>query len=170
MLRLPRAALAAVPLAGVLDHRREPSQCEGATTFLCGSVLGLAVGFAAGRNLDETKVAALRAALAARGAAPAPPPPPPPPPLRALAPMPLAALRNALRAQVIEDRVQFDARELKAQFVKALRLCGTQLGARVAASGYERADGPLALSVGRVRARGELPANSAFEKVRASAL
>ena len=53
MLRLPRAALAAVPLAGVLDHRREPSQCEGATTFLCGSVLGLAVGFAAGRSLEE---------------------------------------------------------------------------------------------------------------------
>ena len=154
MIRLPRAALAAVPLAGLLGHRREPSpQCEGAATFLAGSVLGLAVGFAAGRSLDEAKVDQLRAALAVRGAAPAPPPPPPPPPLRALAPMPLAMLRNALRSQVIEDRVQFDDAKLKVQFVKALRLCGTQLGARVAASGYERADEPLALSVDRVRAR-----------------
>ena len=147
-------ALAAVPLAGLLGHAKPSPQCEGAATFLAGSARprGRLCGRAESRRGESRP--APRGARRARAR-----------PRRRrrrrrrrarLAPMPLAMLRNALRSQVIEDRVQFDARDSRYNSSKRCG-CGTQLGARVATPGYERADEPLALGVDRVRARGERP-------------
>ena len=137
---LPRAILAASApgLASLAFGRprdeNERARCDVAS-FLVGGGLGLGLGWAAGSGKLDGLPSTL---VGARSTTPSAPPAPPTAPLLALGPHARETLRAQLGALRIENRVEFDARELKAGFAKTLRLAGEQRGARTDAAGYER--------------------------------